>query len=63
MSLPDMKQPSFEDLELLSEVSQLLKLLELDTVLERVIMLASKSVGAEQTSLFLNEGQRIDWQR
>lgn len=62
MSIQDMNQPSFEDLELLAEVSQLLKLLELDKVLDRVIMLAAKSVGAEQTSLFLNEGQRIDWQ-
>lgn len=61
MSLPDMKHPTFEDLELLAEVSQLLKLLDLDQVLERVIKLAAKSVGAEQTSLFLHEGQRVDW--
>ena len=61
MTISDMKQPPFEDLELLAEVSQLLKLLELDKVLDRVIMLAAKSVGAEKASLFLNEEQRIDW--
>ena len=61
MSIRGMQQPTFEDLELLAEVSQLLKLLELDEVLERVIKLAGKSVGAEKTSLFLNEHQRIDW--
>lgn len=61
MSLQEMNQPTFEDLELLAEVSQLLKLLELDKVLDRVIKLAARSVGAEQTSLFINEGQRIDW--
>ncbi len=61
MSTQDMQQPTFEDLELLAEVSQLLKLLELDKVLNRVIQLVADSVGAEQTSFFLNEGQRIDW--
>lgn len=61
MSMQDMKQPTFEDLELLAEVSQLLKLLELDKVLDRVIKLAATAVGAEQTSLFLNEGQQVDW--
>lgn len=61
MSIQDMKQPTFEDLELLAEVSQLLKLLELDKVLDRVIKLAAKSVGAEKTSLFLNEDQQVDW--
>lgn len=61
MSPSDMKHPTFEDLELLAEVSQLLKLFDLDQVLERVIKLAATAVGAEKISLFLHEGHRVDW--
>ncbi len=57
----DLQQPTFEDLELLAEVSQLLKVIDLDEVLQKVIQLVSKSVGAEKTSLFLQESQQVDW--
>ncbi len=61
MSRPDVKQPTFEDLELLAEVSQLLTLMNLDEVLQKVINLAAKAVGATSISLFLHEGQTVDW--
>jgi PAS domain S-box-containing protein len=55
-------QPTFEDLELLAEVSQLLTLLDLDRVLERVIDLAARAVGARQpASLILYDDSDVDW--
>ena len=57
----DVGQPTFEDLELLVEVSQLLTVVDLDSVLQEVIKLAGRAVGASKTSLFLHEGEAIDW--
>jgi len=61
MSQPDIQQPTFEDLEILAEVSQLLKLLDMEKVLNRVIQLTAKSVGAEQIRFYPKEGQWIMW--
>ncbi|QPC82853.1 GAF domain-containing protein [Phototrophicus methaneseepsis] len=58
---PTPNQPTFEDLQLLAEVSQLLLLTDLEGVVERVIELAAKAVGASAVSLFLTEGSHIDW--
>lgn len=55
------EQPTFEDLELLAEVSQLLTVVDLDRVLQQVIALAARAVGATKTSLFLHSGDYIDW--
>ncbi len=55
------EQPTFEDLELLAEVSQLLTLRDLDNVLQKVISLTSKAVGASRASLFLHKGDQVDW--
>jgi len=55
-------QPESKDLQLLSEISQLLTMLDLDRVLQTVIDLAAKSVGAAKTSLFLQDGTDIDWE-
>lgn len=54
-------QPTFEDLNVLAEASQLLTVVDLDTVLHRVIALVSEAVGAQKTSLFLHDGGRVDW--
>lgn len=54
-------QPTFEDLELLAQVSQLLTEVDLDKVLNRVISLAAEAVGAPKASLFLHEGEQVDW--
>ena len=54
--------PESKDLQLLSEISQLLTMLDLDRVLQTVIDLAAKSVGAAKTSLFLHDGTDIDWE-
>jgi PAS domain S-box-containing protein len=60
MALPN-TQPTFEDLELLAEVSQLLNEYELETVLSRVIGLAARAVGASKASLFLHADGQVDW--
>lgn len=60
MTVPD-QHPTFEDLELLVEVSQLLTLQDLNTVMERVIALTASAVGAGKSSLFLLDGVRVDW--
>src|SRR3990172_9196114 len=62
MARLDVEQPTFEDLELLAEGSQLLTLLDLDNVLQQVIKLTAKAVGATKASLFLHEGQEVDWE-
>ncbi|MFN8373392.1 MAG: ATP-binding protein [Anaerolineae bacterium] len=61
MSSTETQQPTFADLELLSEVSQLLTLLDLDRVLQRVISLAATAVGAAKASLFLHDEYDVDW--
>lgn len=61
MQTVDEKQPTFEDLELLAEVSQLLTLTDVDNVMQRVISLASTAVGADTASLFLQEGEQVNW--
>lgn len=61
MQSVDERQPTFEDLELLAEVSQLLTLTDVDNVLQRVIHLASTAVGADRASLFLQAGGQVDW--
>jgi PAS domain S-box-containing protein len=53
--------PTFEDLELLVEISQLLTLQDLNTVMERVIDMTGDAVGAQKTSLFLINGVEVDW--
>jgi signal transduction histidine kinase len=58
----DEKQPNLADLELLAEISQLLTLVDLDSVLQRVIGLASRAVGATRASLFLHHHHQVDWE-
>ncbi len=53
--------PLYEDLKLLTEVSQLLTLLDLDNVMQKVISLMSSAVGATKASLFLHDGNNVDW--
>ena len=55
------RQPSFEDLELLVEVSQLLTLLDIDAVIQKVIELTRAAVSAQKASLFLHDGLEVDW--
>lgn len=55
------QQPTFEDLELLVEVSRLLTDVDLNSVLDKVIQLTSQSVRATKTSLFLHDHHQIDW--
>ena len=54
-------EPTYENLKLLSEVSQLLTLLDLDRVMQQVMGLMSSAVGATRVSLFLHDEQGIDW--
>jgi PAS domain S-box-containing protein len=61
MSQTETQQPTFADLELLAEVSQLLTLLDLDRVLQKVISLAANAVGAAKASLFLHDEYDVDW--
>ncbi len=63
MTVPHLneQQPTFEDLELLVEVSRLLMDVDLNSVLDKVIQLTSQSVGATKTSLFLHDHHTIDW--
>ena len=58
----NIEQPTFEDLELLAEVSQLLTVVELENVLQKVVSLAARSMGASKVSLFLQEGDTVDWE-
>lgn len=57
----EVKQPTLEALKLLVEVSQLLSVRDLDRVLQQVIDLAAKAVGASKASLFLHDNEQIDW--
>jgi signal transduction histidine kinase len=61
MSNIDTPPPIYEDLKLLTEVSQLLTLLDLDNVMQQVIKLMSSAVGATKASLFLHDGNNVDW--
>ncbi len=54
-------QPTFEDLELLARVSQLLMSLDLDEVLRQVIALMRDAVGATWVSFFLHDQHGLDW--
>lgn len=54
--------PTFEDLEVLAEASQLLTVVDLDQVLHRVIALVSNRMQAQKTSLFLHQGDDVSWQ-
>lgn len=58
----DDRLPALEDLELLVEVSRLLTEVDLNTVLQKVIGLASRAVGATRASLFLHTNRQIDWE-
>lgn len=58
----DNNQPTFEDLELLAEVSQLLTVVDLDRVMHEVIRLSAQAVGADKASLFLHEDDHVDWE-
>jgi len=55
------QQPTFEDLELLVEVSKLLTLHDLEEVMQDVMSLAAKAVGASKASLFLYDGSSVNW--
>ena len=57
------RQPSLVDLDLLAEVSELLTVIDLDHVLERVIELTARSVEASTASLFLHHEHSDEWQR
>lgn len=57
----DAEQPTYEDLKLLAEVSQLLTVLDLERVMQRVIQLTSDAVGAARASLILRDDSGIDW--
>jgi two-component system phosphate regulon sensor histidine kinase PhoR len=61
MIQPDKDHPTFEDLDVLAEASQLLTVVDLDRVIHEVIGLVSRAVGAQKTSLFLHEDQTVDW--
>ncbi len=56
------QQPTFEDLELLVEVSKLLTLHDLGEVMEEVMRLTASAVGATKASLFLLDGVHVNWE-
>lgn len=58
----DKDNPTFEDLSVLAEASQLLTVLDLDQVLHKVIALVSNRMGAQKTSLFLHEDEAVAWE-
>jgi two-component system phosphate regulon sensor histidine kinase PhoR len=59
---PELQQPpSIEDLDLLAETSQLLTMLDRDRLLERVIQLTVKALGAEKASLLLHPDHTDEW--
>jgi PAS domain S-box-containing protein len=62
MARPDLQQPpSIEDLDLLAEISQMLTLLDRDRLLERVIELTVKALGADNASLLLHPEHTEEW--
>lgn len=62
MSDYQIESSTFDDIELLAEVSQLLTMLDLEHVLQKVMKLVAKAVGATQVSLFLHEDDHVDWE-
>jgi len=58
----DKDHPTYEDLEVLAEASQLLTVVDLDQVLHKVIALVSNSMGAQKTSIFLHEDEKVSWE-
>lgn len=62
MAENEKQNPTFEDLEILAEVSQLLTLVDLDHVMQRVIPLVRRATDAQRISLFLLQDDRIDWE-
>lgn len=58
-----LKKPTSEDLDLLSEISQMLTLIDREQLLERVIELTAKAFGAERASLMLNPDVPEDWEQ
>jgi two-component system, OmpR family, phosphate regulon sensor histidine kinase PhoR len=54
--------PTFEDLEILAEVSQLLTLVDLDRVMQQIIPLVRRATDAQRISLFLLQENQIDWE-
>lgn len=60
---PLLKKPTSEDLDLLSEISQMLTLIDREQLLERVIELTAKAFGAERASLMLNPEIPEDWEQ
>lgn len=56
-----LQQPPVEILKLLTEVSQLLTSLDLETVMKQVVDLMSNTVGAQHATLFLHTEGDIDW--
>lgn len=62
MAQYEIEQPTLEDFKLLAEVSQLLTLLDLEHVLQKVMRLVADAVGASRVSLFLHEDDRVDWE-
>ncbi len=50
-----------QDLKLLTEVSQLLTSLDLDSVMRQAIRLMSDAVGATRASIFLPTDEDVDW--
>ncbi len=60
---PLLKKPTSEDLDLLSEISEMLTLIDREQLLERVIELTAKAFGAERASLMLNPEIPEDWEQ
>lgn len=52
---------SLTDIDLLMQISSMLTTLDRDHVLQQVIALATKAVGAERSSLLLHPDHRDDW--
>ncbi len=61
--IPLLKKPTSEDLDLLSEISQMLTLIDREQLLERVIELTAEAFGAERASLMLNPDIPEDWEQ
>jgi len=54
-------QPTYEDLELLAEISSLLTLTDGEKVPERIVERAAQAVGAQHASLFLYDEASASW--
>ncbi len=58
---PTNHRPTDDDLDLLAKVSEMLTSLDREHLLERVIELSAKGLGAERASLILNPDYHADW--